>query len=83
MVKLLRTECQKHLRLLRSEFKLNTDKPKCTCSASTFRQIKHFFYDSAAELFSELQARQHRKLYSAGEYASFTSVRTRNNSNQT
>ena len=39
--------------------------------------------DSAAKLFRELQARQHRKLYSAGKYASLTSACTRhNNSNQ-
>ena len=49
--------------------------------SSTFREIKHFLHDSAAELFRELQARQRRKLYSAGEYASLTSARTRHNNN--
>ena len=37
--------------------------------------------DSAAKLFRELQARQRRKLYSAGKYASLTSARTRHNNN--
>ena len=83
MIKLLRTECQKHLRLLRSEFKDTLDELKSTCSSSTFRRIKHFLHDSAAELFRELQARQRRKLYSAGGCASLTSACTRhNNSNQ-
>ena len=81
LIKLLRTECQKNLRLLRSEFKDTLDELKSTCSSSTFRQIKHFLHDSAAELFRELQARQRRKLYSAGEYASLTSARTRHNNN--
>ena len=83
LIKLLRTECQKNLRLLRSEFKDTLDELKSTCSSSTFRQIKHFLRDFAAELFRELQARQRRKLYSAGECASPTSACTRhNNSNQ-
>ena len=79
LIKFLRTECQKNLRLLRSEFRDTFDKLQSTYFASTFRQIRHFLRDSAAKLFRELQARQRRKLYSAGEYASLTSAPTRHN----
>ena len=61
MIILLKQECQKHLKLLTSEFNQTFDQPRSQCSTLTFKQIKHFLRDSACELSRELHSR-HRKL---------------------
>ena len=82
MMKLLRTECQKHSRLINSELNYTLDQLKSTCSSSTFLQIKHFLHDSATELCNVLQFRHRRKLSSSGEFVSRAFGRTRpNNTN--
>ena len=68
----LRTECQKHSRLINSELNYTLDELKSTCSSSTFLQIKHFLHVSATELCNVLQFRHRRKLHisSTGEFVS-------------
>ena len=82
MMKLLRTECQKHSRLINSELNYTLDQLKSTCSSSTFLQIKYFLHDSATELCNVLQFRHRSKLSSSGEFVSRAFGRARpNNTN--
>ena len=83
MIILLKQECQKHLKLLRSEFNQTLDQPRSQCSTLTFRQIEHFLKESACELSRELHSRHRKKLSaSTGECVPLAFIRTRhNNSN--
>ena len=84
MMMLLKQECNKHLKLLRSEFNHTLDQLRAQCSTLTFEQIKHFLRDSACELSRELHSRHRKKLSaSTGECVPLAFIRTRhNNSNQ-
>ena len=82
MIILLKQECKKHLKLLRSEFNHTLDQLRSQCSTVTFnhKQIKHFLRDSACELSRELHSRHRKKLSaSTGECAPLAFIRTRHN----
>ena len=83
MIILLKQQCQKHLKLLRSEFNQTLDQLRSQCSTLTFRQIKHFLKESACELSRELHSRHRKKLSaSTGVCVPLAFIRTRhNNSN--
>ena len=84
MIVLLKQECHKHLKLLRSEFNHNLDQLRLQCSTLTFKQIKQFLRDSSYELSRELHSRHRKKLFaSTGECVPLAFTRTRhNNSDQ-
>ena len=77
MIKLLKAECQKHLKLLRSELHHTWNELKATCCTSTFQKIKCFLLNSTAEICNELKFKQRKKQSSSGRYASRAFVRTR------
>ena len=80
MVILLKQECQKHFKLLRSEFNQILDQLRSQCSTLTFKQINHFLRDSACELSRELHSRHRKKLSaSTGVCAPLAFIRTRHN----
>ena len=84
MIILLKQECHKHLKLLRSEFNHTLDQLRSQSFTLTFKQIKQFLRDSACELSRELHSRDRKKLSaSTGECVPLAFTRTRhNNSNQ-
>ena len=50
MLKLLKVECEKQLRLLTSDLNYTLNQLQSSCSACTMNKIKHFLSNSAAEL---------------------------------